>query len=155
MMDVGGSMDPYANLISQLFSAAKKATHWKELRSYYFHNCVYSQLYGTAGLREPVWTRDFLRQCDSRYKLILVGDAAMAPYELLADGTFYEGENRSGLEWLVALRRQFPQSVWFNPEQGGSWRGTQTTEVIARVFPMYPLTIQGLEEGLGQLARRR
>src|SRR5579885_2277977 len=108
LMDVGGSMDPYASLVSQLFSAAKRATHWKELRSYYFHNCVYSRVYGTSGLREPLRVRDLMRSCDSRYKLVIVGDAAMAPYELLGEGSTYAGEDdKTGLEWLVALRKHF------------------------------------------------
>jgi uncharacterized protein with von Willebrand factor type A (vWA) domain len=156
MMDVGGSMDPYANLVSQLFSAAKKATHWKELRTFYFHNCVYSRVYGTTGLREALPVKELLRQCDSRYKLVMVGDAAMAPYELLADGSsYFEGENRTGVDWLVTLRKHFPHCVWFNPELGGSWRGGESVQVISRIFPMYPLTISGLEEGLGKIASKR
>ncbi|HUP57210.1 MAG TPA: VWA domain-containing protein [Bdellovibrionota bacterium] len=148
MMDVGGSMDPFASLVSQLFSAARRATHWKELRTYYFHNCVYDRVYSTSGLREPMKVKDLLRQCDSRYKLVFVGDAAMAPYELLSDGSFYADDTKSGLDWLVTLRKHFPKSVWLNPAPGGGWRGTDTVGVIARVFPMYPLTIAGLEEGL-------
>jgi uncharacterized protein with von Willebrand factor type A (vWA) domain len=85
MMDVGGSMDPFAALVSQLFSAARRASHWKELRTFYFHNCVYSRVFHTDGLRGPLAVRELLRECDSRYKLILVGDATMAPYELMTD----------------------------------------------------------------------
>jgi len=156
LMDVGGSMDPYAQLISQLFTAAKRATHWKELRTYYFHNCVYSRLYGTSGLREPIPVRELLRTCDTRYKLVIVGDAAMAPYELLSDGSFdTDGPARTGLDWLVTLRKHFTSSVWFNPELGGSWRGGETTAVIARVFPMFPLTLDGLEQGMALAAGRR
>lgn len=153
MMDVGGSMDPFASMVSQLFSAARRATHWKELRTYYFHNCVYSRVYRTEGLREPVAIRDLQRECDSRYKLILVGDASMASYELLMDDFSYREKNLSGLDWLVALRRHFPDSVWLNPDPVPSWGGG-TAEVIGRVFPMFPLTIEGLEDGLRKLRGR-
>lgn len=154
MMDVGGSMDPFASLVSQLFSAAKRATHWKELRTYYFHNCVYSRVYRTEGLREPVAVGDLLRECDGRYKLILVGDASMAPYELLTDDFTFRDRSVSGLEWLTRLQRHFSSSIWLNPDPPTYWHGG-TAEAIGRVFPMFPLTLSGLEEGLRRLAARR
>jgi uncharacterized protein with von Willebrand factor type A (vWA) domain len=155
MMDAGGSMDPYAHLVSQLFSAARRATHWKELRSYYFHNCVYGRVYKTEGLREVVRVRDLLRECDSRYELVVVGDASMAPYELAME-SFPESlgeEPRPGIEWLRLLRRHFPRSIWLNPETSPSWRGS-TSELIGTIFPMFPLTISGLERGLKELGGR-
>ncbi|MBI3558610.1 MAG: VWA domain-containing protein [Deltaproteobacteria bacterium] len=155
MMDAGGSMDPFATLVSQLFSAAKRATHWKELRTYYFHNCVYGRLYRTDGLSDAVLVRDLLRECDARYKLIFVGDASMAPYELLGDAWSTTEEDRvSGLQWLVTLRRHFTDSIWLNPDQSPLWEGS-TTETIARIFPMFGLTISGLEEGLAYLKKSR
>jgi uncharacterized protein with von Willebrand factor type A (vWA) domain len=154
MMDVGGSMDPFAQLASQLFSAAKRATHWRELRTYYFHNCVYSRVFRTEGLREPMFVRDLLRECDARYKLILVGDAAMAPYELLTEDFTYREKRASGLDWLKQLRTHFPDSVWLNPDPPEYWRGG-TAQAIAGVFPMHRLTLQGLEEALARLARKR
>src|SRR5690606_7310978 len=83
MMDVGGSMVPYADPGSQLSSPAKKATHWKELRTYYFHNCVYGRVYKTEAMLDPVPVRDVLAECGPHHKLVLVGDAMMAPYELM------------------------------------------------------------------------
>lgn len=155
MMDVGGSMDPYARLVSGLFSAAKRATHWRELRTYYFHNCIYGKVYKTTGLREPVLVRDLMRECDARYKLIFVGDASMAPYELLgSEYAFSEEEKTSGLGWLVALRRHFTDSIWLNPDDSPVWGGS-TVETIARVFPMFGLTLAGLEEGLNNLKHKR
>lgn len=154
MMDVGGSMDPAAHLVSQLFSAAKRATHWKELRTYYFHNCVYSRVYKTDGLREAVQIRDLKRECDARYKLIIVGDASMAPYELRTEDFFDREQRQSGLDWLVGLRTHFSDSIWLNPDPPQYWGGG-TTETIARVFPMYALTIDGLEQGLRKLAHKR
>ncbi len=155
MMDVGGSMDPSSHLVSQLFSASKRATHWKELRSSYFHNCVYSRVYKTDGLRDAVSIRDLKRECDARYKLILVGDASMAPYEL-RHGDFFDREKTlTGLDWLVELRRHFPDSIWLNPDPVRFWGTGDTRDTISRVFPMYPLTIDGLEQGLRRLAHRR
>jgi uncharacterized protein with von Willebrand factor type A (vWA) domain len=145
-------MEPYAHLVSQLFSAARRANHWKELRSYYFHNCVYGRLYRTEGLRDPVRISDLFRECDGRrYKLIVVGDAAMAPYELMGDPwSALEEERVPGLEWLARLRRHFPRAIWLNPESDPTW-GFATVSTIARVFPMYPLTLAGLEDGLQRL----
>ena len=160
MMDIGGSMDPYAALVSQLFSAARRATHWKELRTYYFHNCVYGQVYRTEGLRDALSLKDLFRECDGgRYKLIFVGDASMAPYELLGDPWGASEETRiSGIQWLAHLRRHFPASVWVNPELTAgfnpAWMG-DTVIRIAQVLPMLPLSIAGLEEGLGYLKSAR
>mgnify|MGYP001561578482 CR=1 FL=1 len=148
LMDVGGTMDPFTNLVSQLFSAAKRATHFKELRTYYFHNCVYGRVFQTDRYIRPVAVRDLLRECDQRYHLIFVGDATMAPYELTSPSSF------SGLDWLYLLRRHFPKSAWFNPDAGPAWRGS-TRQTIAQVFPMFPLTLQGLEEGISHLANPR
>lgn len=161
MMDVGGSMDPYATLVSQLFTAAKRATHWKELRTYYFHNCIYGHVFRTEGLREGVRVRDLFRECDGRYKLIFVGDASMAPYELLGwDDPNDKDSSIAGLQWLAMLRNHFKDSVWLNPDGTPSWHqsgyGNETTvEYIARIFPMFPLTINGLDEALSLLKRRR
>ena len=84
MMDVGGSMDPYAQLVSRSSPRPSKATHFKELRTYYFHNCVYGQVYKDRALRRAgARPRPASHECGPHYKLIMVGDALMAPYELL------------------------------------------------------------------------
>ncbi len=154
-MDVGGSMDPYAEAVSQLFSAAKKATHWKELRTYYFHNCVYGRLYRTEHFGDPITLPELMRQCDGRYKLVLVGDALMAPYELLASGSLGPGEPpTAGIHWLGALREHYPHAVWLNPEHPRDWRGN-TIEVVRGVFPMFHLTLEGIAEAVAELTRRR
>jgi uncharacterized protein with von Willebrand factor type A (vWA) domain len=153
LMDVGGSMDPYAALVSRLFSAASKATHWKELRSYYFHNCVYGRLYRTETFSEMVSVPELLAECGPHYKLIVVGDALMAPYELLQRGTAVEnGELLPGVAWLQRLTGHFERCAWLNPEPSTSWRGT-TIEAIAQVFPMFPLTLSGLGEAVAHLTR--
>src|SRR5260221_8957815 len=107
MMDVGGSMDPYVDLMSRLFSATKKATHWKELRTYYFHNCVYGRVYKTEGFQDPVMVRDLLHECGPHYKLVMVGDAMMAPYELLGTSGYGDDDRIAGINWLAGLRDHF------------------------------------------------
>lgn len=154
-MDVGGSMDPYAHLVSRLFSAASKSTHFKELRCYYFHNCIYGFLYTSDNFMERVRVQDVLAECNKNYKLIVVGDALMAPYELMMSGGSLElGDDRSleGINWLQRLVEHFPRSVWLNPEPPQYWRGN-TIEAIGQVFPMFPLTLEGLGESVGRLTR--
>ncbi|MEZ4410717.1 MAG: VWA containing CoxE family protein, partial [Polyangiales bacterium] len=149
------SMDPYADAVSQLFSAAKRATHWKELRTYYFHNCVYGRVYGTERFGDPVTVTDLLRQCGPKYKVIFVGDAMMAPYELLATSPDEPGgKPMAGIHWLNAIREHFPHSVWLNPESPRDWGGN-TVEVVRSVFPMFHLTVEGLTEAVQELLRRR
>jgi uncharacterized protein with von Willebrand factor type A (vWA) domain len=155
MMDVGGSMDPYAHLCSRLFSAAKKSSHFRELQTYYFHNCVYGQVYKTERFDEPVKVRDLLNDCGRHYKLILVGDALMAAYELMATGGSLDlGDDRGieGIQWLMMLQKHFDKSIWLNPEPEKYWKGN-TIEYVARVFDMYPLTLEGLGEGVKYLMR--
>lgn len=152
MMDVGGSMDPYAHAVSQLFSAAKRATHWKELRTYYFHNCVYGKVYKTEGFQDPVSVRDLIHECGKHYKLVMVGDASMAPYELLGAAGWGEDAGTPGVAWLAMLREHFERSVWLNPDPPSGW-SHGTTQVVKDVFPMYQLTLEGLGEAVAQLVR--
>jgi uncharacterized protein with von Willebrand factor type A (vWA) domain len=157
VMDVGGSMDPYAHLCSRLFSAAKKATHFRELRTYYFHNCVYGKLYEDAEFTKPVRVRDLLADCGPHYKLIFVGDALMAPYELLSGGSASDPneENRiEGIVWLMMLEDHFERACWLNPEPKKYWAGN-TIEHIANVFEMFPLTLEGLGEAVHHLTKGR
>lgn len=156
LMDVGGSMDPYAHLVSRLFSAAKAATHFRELRTYYFHNCVYGRLYETAGLTGGTTVPELCAQLGRHYKLIVVGDALMAPYELSmatrANGSYDPRDGREGLEWLQELAHHFERSAWLNPEPPRAWRGT-TIQMVASVFNMFPLTLEGLGEAVAHLTK--
>ncbi len=156
MMDVGGSMDPFSHLLSQLFTAAKRARHWKELRTYYFHNCPYGCVFSTEGMREQVLIRDLLRQCDPRYKLIIVGDASMAPSEFHGRSMLSsQAEGRSGADWLTVLRQHFDHSIWLNPWANFAGSLGSTIELIGKIYPMFPITLAGLDEGLKKLNARR
>jgi hypothetical protein len=152
LMDVGGSMDPYAQLMSQLFSAAKRATHWKELRTYYFHNCVYGRVYKTEGFQEPIPVAQLVGECGKHHKLVVVGDAAMAPYELLGSPGWGEEAKVPGLAWLRVLREHFERSVWLNPDGLGVYPHP-TVDAIAKVFPMFALTLEGLGQAVQELVR--
>ena len=161
LIDSGGSMDYYASLCSMLFQAATKSNHFKELHTYYFHNCVYSELYTHPGLRwdSSVPTDWVLQNFDSSYKVIIVGDAAMNPYELREKR--YDWVNRtygpSGLEWLEQLRKNYPYLIWLNPEplpeRMDYW--SQTHMYLAKMFHMYDLSAEGLEAGMKRLMVRR
>jgi len=153
MMDVGGSMDPYAQLMSRLFSATRKATHWKELRTYYFHNCPYGRVYKTETFDDPLYVTDLMHECGREYKLVMVGDALMGPYELMRQGGAMSATDRtalSGIGWLMHLREHFRHSVWLNPEPPSYWEGSTINEV-RKVFDMYHLTLDGLSQAMTKL----
>jgi uncharacterized protein with von Willebrand factor type A (vWA) domain len=155
LMDVGGSMDPHAELVSRLFTAASRAGRFAKFRSYYFHNCVYNTVYEDAEFRKPVQVADLLATSDRDEKLVLVGDALMHPAELLDPGgsMYLYAQNRaSGHEWLRRLAAHFRSAAWLNPEPDRFWPGT-TIEVIASVFGMWPLTLDGMAAAVRYLVR--
>jgi uncharacterized protein len=158
LMDVGGSMDPHAQLVSRLFSAAKRASNIRSIKTYYFHNCIYGRIYTTERFDEPVRVRDLFEQEGTETKLVIVGDAAMHPGELLGSGDFAyyqgtrEGENMPGLRWMMTLADHFRRSVWLNPDEERYWRGG-TAETLGKVFSMFPLTLDGLSEAIAHLSK--
>jgi len=156
VMDVGGSMDPHAHLVSQVFSAAKRASNIRELRTFYFHNCVYGRLYETERFSDPIPVREVLDQYGPEYKLVLVGDASMHPAELLGSGDweYYRGrtgESKTGIQWMTELADHFRKSAWLNPDPPTYWRGG-TAEALAGVFRMFHLTLDGLGEAVRHLS---
>jgi hypothetical protein len=163
LMDVGGSMDPHAEVVSQIFSAAKRASNFRELKTLYFHNCIYGRLYETESLRDAVSVRDLLLHCTREWKLVVVGDASMHPAELLGGGSWYESdrtgtESMQGVRWMQLIADHFDRSAWLNPDSPSYWKGG-TAEIIGGVFPMFHLTLDGLGEAMAHLskgpARRR
>ncbi len=155
LMDVGGSMDPHAELASRLFTAASRSGRFAKFRSYYFHNCVYEHVYEDAAFRQRVPVSELIARSDRDEKLVLLGDALMHPAELLDPGgaVYYYANNRTpGLEWLRRMAAHFRRSVWLNPEPDRYWSGT-TVEVIASVFPMWQLTLEGLAQAVRFLVR--
>ena len=150
LMDVGGTMDPFVAQVEALFSAASQASHFRELRAYYFHNCIYGQVFRDAAFTDAVRLTELFHQTDKNYRLIVVGDAMMAPYELVASkhSLFFGGRiEERGWDCLVALRERFPRSTWLNPEPEKYWYG-ETLHQIRKLFPMHALTLDGLEESI-------
>lgn len=155
LMDVGGSMDPHAELVSKLFTAASRSGRFAKFRSYYFHNCVYNSVYEDAQFTKPVPVADLLSHSDRDEKLVIVGDALMHPAELLDPGGsmyLYTPNRASGVEWLRRLAAHFRSAAWLNPEPERFWGGT-TIEVVASVFGMWPLTLDGLSHAVRYLVR--
>jgi uncharacterized protein with von Willebrand factor type A (vWA) domain len=155
LMDVGGSMDPFADLVSRLFTAASRAGRFARFRSYYFHNCVYDTVYVDAKFRETVPVADLIAQTDRDEKLVIVGDALMHPAELLESGGaiyFYQQNRTAGIEWLRRLAAHFRRTAWLNPEPSRFWPRT-TAEVIGSIFPMWELSLDGLGAAVRHLVR--
>ncbi|HMB31105.1 MAG TPA: hypothetical protein VKN82_04715 [Desulfohalobiaceae bacterium] len=155
-IDNGGwSMDPYVEVVQTLFNYAK--AQFKDLKTYFFHNTIYDYLWADSPrLKKPVKVNDLAR-LDPETRFIIVGDASMAPYELMATDGSIHLEDKSGqpsLERLKFIAQTFPYSVWFNPKMSWQWPYTQTINAIRQVFPMYELTIAGLEQAVKFLQGR-
>lgn len=157
LMDSGGSMDYYAGLCSMLFQAAVRSNTFKDLKVYYFHNCVYERLHLEPTLFDPGEdTEQVLANLDSDYRVIVVGDAMMAPEELYYPR--YDWRSRrygeqSGLAWLEEFRHKYPHMIWLNPQPRAELTAywASTYDHLAQVFDMYDLTVEGLEQGVARL----
>ena len=156
LMDSGGTMIPYTRLMNDLFQSVNKSNHFKDVKVYYFHNCIYSKLYKTPECENGDWidTEWLFRNVGSDYKVIIVGDAAMAPEELYSNTGNYRGPNGglSGFEWLHLMKRHYKKIVWMNPKMApgrAPWREAETA--VKEIFPMYKLTVKGLNEAMVKL----
>jgi uncharacterized protein with von Willebrand factor type A (vWA) domain len=155
-IDNGGwSMDPYIPVVQTLFDYAR--AQFKDLKICYFHNTVYDVLWEDPARANKPIPVEHLAAFDPQTRLILLGDASMAPYELMAaDGSIHV-EERSGkpsLEQLKFLARTFPHSVWLNPASSQLWEYTPTIKTIRQIFPMFELSLDGLEEAVRHLMAR-
>jgi uncharacterized protein len=149
MMDTGGSMYPYSLIVDRLFSAA--SSQISRFKHFFFHNCVYQHLWTDYSRNESISTADFLRTEDSDYKLVIVGDAEMAPSELTwVNGAidYWYHNDTPGMVWLQRIRDKFKDSVWLNPLPRKSWEYIHTAQIIKQIFPMFELTLEGLDDGV-------
>ncbi len=159
LIDSEGSMLPYSRLCNRLFQAVSRSNHFKDLKIYYFHNAIYDQLYTTphCKLRDSVETTWVFNRLDADYKVIFVGDAAMAPSELYRPGgnaTIGLFNRETGMEWFQKFKKRFKKQIWLNPIEKSSWEytyGSRTIHDIGEVFPMFELTLDGLEKGIKKL----
>src|SRR5215475_1730865 len=140
LMDVGGTMDPYYEPVSRLLTALHEDHGLREFQPYYFHNCVYDYVYTSALMTRAhaVPTGDLFRQLDERWKVALVGDAAMHPHELMSPFGNIDPRKETetpGIAWLQRIADHFQRCIWLNPDPERSWKSTRTTAAIASVFP--------------------
>lgn len=155
-MDVGGTMSPFYEPVSRLLTALHEERGLREFQSYYFHNCIYDNVYTSAQLTRAtaVPTIDILRRHDSRWKALIVGDAAMHPAELLQPHGGIDPRQTSattGIAWMQRIEEHFGRAVWLNPEEEKYWDHTQTNLVLRRVFPMFPLSVDGVADAVKAL----
>lgn len=158
LFDSDGSMSRYSRLCSELFHAVSKSSHLKDVKIYYFHNCMYDHLYTDPYCSRKRWidTDWVFRNLNSEYRLIIVGDASMNYSELLSKGgnTFGIYNEIPGLTWLQDFRTRYPKHIWLNPIPQRRWEralGAFTIRIVKDIFPMYELTIDGLETGIKRL----
>ena len=157
-LDVGGSMDPFVKLCEELFSAA--TSEFKNLEFFYFHNCPYEGVWKDNRRRfterTPTW--DVLHKFGHDYKLVFVGDASMSPYEVTHPGGSVEHMNEeAGAVWMHRLTNTYPAAVWLNPMPEAQWGYSQSVRIIRELMTdrMYPLTLEGLDEAMRELTRKR
>ena len=153
-LDIGGSMDDHIKICAELFSAAK--SEFKHLEYFYFHNCIYDYVWKDNRRRhnERFLLRDVLHKYGEDYKVIVVGDATMSPYEILQPmGSVEYNNEEAGAVWLGRLQETWPHAVWLNPEPERLWDYRQSIDLIRTIFRnrMFPLTLEGLERGMREL----
>ena len=156
VMDAGGSMEPYADLCSQLFSAANSLSHFKSFKYYYFHNCPYDVLYPDIQQNKGEPIEHLMSTLETDYKVIFVGDACMAQSELLdryGDIYFHGYQKMAGVDRLKQFKSHFTHIVWLNPERT-VLRNYPTVQVIRKLFPMYDLSIEGLTQAVKKLTTK-
>jgi len=155
-IDNGGwSMDPYVDVVQTLFHYANAS--FKDLKIYYFHNTIYSRVWSDPQRQlKPEYVDDFIRR-DPETRVVIVGDASMAPYELMhANGAIYADAKPTGasVDRLRFLANTFRHAVWLNPMPTRAWEHTWTTNVIREIFPMFELTLDGLDKAVHYLMAR-
>ncbi len=155
-LDVGGSMDPHVKVCEELFSAAR--SEFKHLKHFYFHNFLYDNVWENNIRRHNQRTplHDVMHKFGHDYKVVIVGDASMSPYEIVQPGGSVEHWNEEpGAIWLERLRSTYEKCVWLNPVPEDEWQYTQSISITHQLMEekMYPLTLGGLEDAMGALAK--
>ena len=145
--DVGGSMDQHVRTCEELFSAFRSEV--KHLEYYYFHNCFYESVWHDNFRRstERVPTLEVLNKFNSDYKVIIIGDATMSPYEIGAVGGSVEHRNEeTGEVWLTRVKEHFNKVAWLNPEPIEYWEHVPSLKWVQTILKghMFPMTVDGL-----------
>ena len=162
LFDCGGTMIPFMELCNELFQAVHKANHFKDVKTYYFHNCIYSKVYKTAECEMGDWVDlDYLfKHYDKDYKVIIVGDAQMAPEEFFDVNGNYRGPNdgHSGYEWCELLNSKYKKCVWLNPryhKELTRMHWMESEDALSKLFKMYTLSVDGLKEAITYLLKNK
>lgn len=155
-LDIGGSMDAHVKVCEELFSATR--TEFKHIQSFYFHNFIYESVWkdNRRRMNERLPTFEILNKYAQDYKVIFVGDATMAPYEIThAGGSVEHWNEESGASWMERFKEQYEKLVWINPTPQETWEYSSSVGMTKELVggEMYPLTIRGLEEGMNSLSK--
>lgn len=156
LLDIGGSMDAHVKICEQLFSATR--TEFKHMESFYFHNFVYDSVWkdNRRRMTERIPTWEILNKYPQDYRVVFVGDATMAPYEIThAGGSVEHWNEEPGAVWMLRFTELYDKLVWINPTPQETWEYSTSVGMTAQLVngAMYPLTIRGLEEGMAALTR--
>lgn len=163
LMDSIGSIYRYIDVCKKLFNAAYRSTHFREIKFFYFHNCIYGRIYKSQwlGMNSYIPTNEFFKLYGSDYRVIIVGDAKMAPSELTDIGGIIdwsaEANDETGLTWLNRVARHFQYCVWLNPVPKHMWGREPdftTISMVEDIFPMFELTPSGLAKAVKKLRVR-
>lgn len=156
LLDIGGSMDDHVRVCEELFSAAR--SEFKHIEHYYFHNCIYESVWRSIARRrsERTPTLDLIHRLPPDWRLVIVGDAAMAPYEIThAHGSVEHDNEEPGAAWLQRLFAHFRRAVWINPLPRPAWDYTVSVGLVRQLIEqrMYPMSLRGLDEAIRTLSR--
>ncbi len=155
-LDIGGSMDAHVKVCEELFSATR--TEFKHLESFYFHNCLYESVWkdNRRRMNERMPTWEVLNKYSQDYKVVFVGDATMAPYEIThAGGSVEHWNEEPGALWIQRVAEAYEKVVWINPTPQETWEYSTSVGMTQELVggQMYPLTVRGLEEGMSFLSK--
>ena len=155
-LDNGGSMDAHVRVCEELFSAAR--SEFKHLETYYFHNFIYDGVWKEHRRRmnERIDTFDILHKYSHDYRVIFVGDATMAPYEITHSGGSVEHWNEeAGAIWMQRVQDTFDKVIWINPTPEDTWEYSTSVALTKKLVEdrMFPLTIRGIEDGMNVLSK--
>lgn len=150
-LDVGGSMYPWVRTCEELFSAAR--SEFKYLEYFYFHNFLYDYVWKDNRRRqsETLSLVDVMHTYGKDYKLIIVGDASMSPYEIAVPGGSVEYWNEeAGEVWARRLLSVYRRAIWLNPVPEKNWSHVHSITMVREIMEdrMFPLTLRGLEQGI-------
>lgn len=156
LFDIGGSMDEHIRLCEELFSAAR--SEFKHLEHFYFHNFLYERLWKDNHRRygETHATFDLMHKFPHDWRVVIVGDASMAPYEISEPGGSIEHWNEeSGATWMQRIVATWPKLVWINPVPQPNWDWTPSIQMTKSLIGdrMFPLTLAGIDQAIAALRR--